>query len=76
MLLLSLGKGIIFLGLYFIILGGLLIIGDKINFFGKLPGDIAIKKENFSFYFPLTTSLLLSIILSLIFNLFFKILRK
>jgi hypothetical protein len=33
---------------------------------GRLPGDIAIEKENFSFYFPLTTSILVSVVLSLI----------
>ena len=33
----------------------------------KLPGDIAIEKEGFKFYFPITTSILISIILSLIF---------
>ncbi len=40
--------------------------GRKIPGVGKLPGDIFIKKENFSFYFPLTTCILLSIILSAI----------
>lgn len=39
---------------------------------GRLPGDIAIKKDNFSFYFPITTSIILSLVLSLIFWLFRK----
>ncbi len=39
----------------------------KIPYIGKLPGDIAIKKENFSFYFPITSSILISAILTLIF---------
>lgn len=46
---------------------GVLLIG-KVRFpFGRLPGDIAYRGKNFSFYFPLATSILLSILLSLIF---------
>ncbi|HHD84230.1 MAG TPA: DUF2905 domain-containing protein, partial [Campylobacteraceae bacterium] len=49
---------------------------DKIPFnLGRLPGDIAIQKENFSFYFPITTSILLSIVLSMLFYLFDKFFR-
>ena len=40
---------------------------DKIPYLGKLPGDILIQKKNFTFYFPLATSVLISIILSLVF---------
>jgi hypothetical protein len=39
---------------------------------GRLPGDIVINRDNFRFYFPLTTSILVSIILSLLFWLFRK----
>ena len=49
-----------------IIVGVVLLFIEKIPFLGKLPGDILIKKEQFSFYFPLTTSILVSIIISLI----------
>ena len=55
-----------------IIIGVLLLVGDKIPWVGKLPGDIIIKKEKFTFYFPLTTSILISIILTLLFTLFRK----
>jgi uncharacterized protein HemY len=41
-------------------------IGGKVPFIGRLPGDILIQKRNFTFYFPLTTSILVSIILTLI----------
>ncbi len=61
------------------ILGGaILLIGvifyffDKIPLLGKLPGDILIKKKNFTFYFPLATSILLSLFLSLILFLIYK----
>ncbi len=39
---------------------------------GRLPGDIAIEKENFSFYFPLTTSIIISLVLSLLIWLFMR----
>ncbi|WP_201353500.1 DUF2905 domain-containing protein [Hydrogenimonas urashimensis] len=48
----------------------LILFGLFVSFVGKLPGDIVIKKENFTFYFPIATSILLSILLSLIFYLF------
>jgi len=64
------GKLLIFFGFLLIFFGVVLIFGSKIPYFGKLPGDIYIKKENFTFYFPLTSSLVLSILLSFIFYLF------
>lgn len=54
------------------VLGGLLLFLPKIPFLGRLPGDIFYKGEKFSFYFPLTTSILISILLTLIFSLFRK----
>ncbi|HOX54240.1 MAG: DUF2905 domain-containing protein [Candidatus Omnitrophica bacterium] len=61
-----LGKILIFAGIILITLGILFVFSNKIPLIGKLPGDIYIQKKNFSFYFPLTTSILISIILSLI----------
>jgi hypothetical protein len=66
------GKLFIFAGIFIVILGVLFLFGDKIPFLGKLPGDIYIKKKNFTFYFPIVTSLLLSLIISLIIYLFRK----
>ena len=60
------GKILIFLGSILIAAGILFMFTSKISWFGKLPGDIYIKKENFTFYFPLATSILLSIAFSLI----------
>ena len=68
----ALGKMLILLGVLIIAIGFLLLIGDKIPWVGKLPGDIIIKKEKFTFYFPLTTSILISIILSFLFWIFRK----
>jgi len=60
------GKTLIIAGLLVVGLGVLLIVIGKIPLIGKLPGDIAVHKKNFSFYFPLATSILLSLILSAI----------
>ena len=62
----ALGKVLILFGIIMIVVGGLFLFGSKIPFIGRLPGDIAIQKKNFSFYFPITTSIIISIILSLI----------
>jgi len=68
----EIGKSIIAIGVVLIIIGVIMTMAGKIPGVGKLPGDIFIKKENFSFYFPLTTCVLLSIILTLIMYLFGK----
>jgi hypothetical protein len=60
------GKILIVLGIVSIAAGLLFIFAGKIPWIGKLPGDIYIKKEHFTFYFPLGTSVLLSILISLI----------
>ena len=60
------GRIIILAGLAFVIVGVVIILMAKVPGMPKLPGDILIKKENFTFYFPLTTCILLSIIFSLI----------
>lgn len=41
-------------------------LGEWLGWFGKLPGDISVRRDGFSFYFPLTTSILISIVLSLL----------
>jgi hypothetical protein len=66
------GKIFIIAGILMILVGLGLTFGDKIPFLGKLPGDISIKKENFSFYFPITTSIVISIILTILFSIFRK----
>ncbi|HEX2963177.1 MAG TPA: DUF2905 domain-containing protein [Ignavibacteriales bacterium] len=61
-----LAKIIIFAGIALVIFGLVLLFAGKIPFIGRLPGDIYIQRKNFTFYFPLATSILLSIIISLI----------
>lgn len=63
-------KSLIFMGIILIVIGILGYFFEKFNF--KLPGDILIKKENFTFYFPIVTCIILSILLTLILNIFKK----
>lgn len=64
------GKLLIVIGLVIVALGLVLTLAGRIPWLGNLPGDIAIRRENFSFYFPITTSILISVVLSLLFWLF------
>ena len=66
------GKIMIFAGIFLLVIGLLLLFGDKIPFIGRLPGDIYIKKKNFTLYFPIVTSILLSLLISFIIYLFRK----
>ncbi len=66
----DLGKSLIIAGLLLVGIGVLLTLGSKFNVLGRLPGDIRIARENFTFFFPLGTCLLISVLLSLIFWLF------
>ncbi len=66
------GKILLVSGLVLAGIGLLLILSDKIGWFGRLPGDIIIKRENFTFYFPLATCILISAVLTLLFWLFRK----
>jgi hypothetical protein len=65
------GKIIIGVGLLLVLLGGVVyFLGNKLHFIGNLPGDIRIEKENFSFYFPVTTMLLLSLIVNVLIRIY------
>ncbi len=68
----GIGKILILFGCLTAALGVILVLSDRIPWLGRLPGDIFIKRENFSFYFPLATCILLSLILSLLFHFFRK----
>lgn len=68
----SYGKFLIIIGFFLVIVGVILSSNIQIPWFGKLPGDIYIKKDNFSFYFPVTTCILVSVVLTLIFYLLKK----
>ncbi len=63
---------LIITGLLLVLFGLFLFLVGKIPYLGRLPGDIVIKKENFTFYFPLATCIVLSILFTLLLNLFFR----
>lgn len=63
------GKFLIIAGIVLLIAGLAIHFSDKVPFLGRLPGDIRIERENFKFYFPITTSILISIVLTIIFYL-------
>jgi H+/Cl- antiporter ClcA len=67
------GKVLIGLGIILVIAGVIVYFaGNRLNWFGNLPGDIKIVKENVRVYFPITTMILLSIVISVIFYLLRK----
>ncbi len=68
----SFGKILLVSGLVLAGVGFLLIVSHRIGWIGKLPGDIVVKRENFTFYFPLATCILISVVLTLLFWLFRK----
>ena len=68
-ILIGIGLGIVALGVLLIVADRIPGLGNAFTWLGRLPGDISIKRENFSFYFPIATSIVLSVILSLLFYL-------
>ncbi|MCH9047184.1 MAG: DUF2905 domain-containing protein [SAR324 cluster bacterium] len=66
----GIGKLLIILGAVLFLLGVLFQLTGRLPWLGRLPGDIVIRRESFTFYFPLTTSILISVILSLVLWLF------
>lgn len=68
----DLGKAMIAAGLLVAAVGALFVLADRIGWIGRLPGDITIRRENFTFHFPLATCIVISILISLLFWLFRK----
>jgi len=65
------GKLLIAFGVFLVVVGVLVVLAPKVPYIGRLPGDIYIKRDNFTFYFPIASSVLISVILTLILNLIF-----
>lgn len=69
----ALGKLILLLGLALVLLGVVLNYAPGLlNWFGHLPGDIRIERENGTFIFPITSMAIVSVVLTILFNLFFR----
>jgi uncharacterized protein HemY len=62
----GMGKILLLIGGVLLVAGLIFHYSDKLGWFGRLPGDIVVEKENFRLYIPITTSILLSILLTLI----------
>jgi Protein of unknown function (DUF2905) len=62
----GIGKTLIFLGLLLVVVGVIFSLAGKLPWLGHLPGDISLQRERYSFYFPITTCILVSIIVSLV----------
>ena len=70
------GKWVIGLGVIILLIGiAIYFFHDKLHWIGRLPGDIRIEKENFRFYFPITTMIIVSVLLTLIVNIIKKVLH-
>jgi hypothetical protein len=66
----SLGRMLMLLGAVLVVVGLLLSLAPRVPWLGRLPGDIVYRRGNFTFYFPLLTSILLSLLLTLLLSLF------
>jgi hypothetical protein len=62
----EIGKLLVVLGLVVVAIGVVVMLAGRLPWFGRLPGDIHIERGNWSFYFPLATSLVLSVVISLV----------
>ena len=68
----EIGKLLIIVGGFILVVGLFLSLGLRIPYLGKLPGDISVDRGNVHFYFPIVTGLLLSLVLTLLLNVFFR----
>ena len=64
----DIGKALIGIGIALIVLGALFLLGGKLPWLGRLPGDIRIEREHFRFYSPVTTCLIISVVVMLLFR--------
>lgn len=66
----DLGKSLVVIGLLIALIGVVLLLAGRVPWLGRLPGDIYIQRGNWSFYFPVVTSIVVSVLLTLLFWLF------
>jgi hypothetical protein len=73
----NIGRFLMIGGIILFVVGGLVFLGARLGLpLGRLPGDIRIERDGFSFYFPLGSSILISILLTVILNVILRILKK
>lgn len=66
----QMGKVLVVLGAVLLAVGLVLLFADRIPFLGKLPGDILVKRDRYTVYFPIVTMIILSLLITVILNLF------
>lgn len=66
------GRLLVLVGAFAVVLGLVLLVAPRIPWLGRLPGDILIRRDSFTFYFPVVTSLVVSVIVTLLLNLFWR----
>jgi len=73
----NIGRYLMIGGVVLFVVGGLVFLAAKFGLpFGRLPGDIRIERDGFSFYFPLGSSILISIVLTIVINVVLRLLKK
>jgi hypothetical protein len=72
----SLGRVLLIVGGATVVLGLLLTLAGKLPFLGRLPGDIIIRRGNFTLYMPIITSILLSLLLTVLLNVIARLFRR
>jgi hypothetical protein len=72
----GIGKILLIVGGSIVLLGLILVFSQHIPFLGKLPGDIFIKRDGFSFYFPIVTFLIVSVLITIIVNVILHFMNK
>lgn len=68
----DLGRLLVLAGAFAIVLGVVLLLAPRVPWLGRLPGDILIRRDSFTFYFPVVTSLVVSVVVTLLLNLFWR----
>lgn len=71
----GLGRLLIIFGVVLLVVGVVLVVGSKIPLLGRLPGDLAFRKDGLTVFVPLATMLLLSLALTVLVNLFLRLFR-
>jgi hypothetical protein len=66
----GIGRALIIIGLLLVLVGVIVSVAGRFTPLGRLPGDIVVRRQNFTFYFPLATSLILSLVVTLLLWLF------
>lgn len=71
----TIGRGLIFLGLGLVVIGGLVVLLGRVVDLGSLPGDVSYEGENVRIFVPITTMIVLSVVLTLLLNLALRFFR-